>query len=284
MKGNNPFVGGPDGNPFIVKNHMELKNAVRVLVEANLMENTWGGFSQTGYSILLTPKNQHSQSGKNVCPLCQVTDVTIRYVHISHSGAGIQIATVLSGNGADGAPALAGTRYSIHDVVLDDLSVKYVGGGTAFEIMNGWPQNPLNTITINHVTAFPDPTSHMLITGNVSPNPPMFGLIFTNNLTVTGQHPVWNTGGGQSSCASQDVPITSIANCFINSTFGNNGLIAAPPAFPPSKWPAKNMFPQTAEDVEFTNYNNGNGGNYELLSSSRIRTKVWTAKTWAPIL
>jgi hypothetical protein len=91
MPGNSPFVGGPNGNPFIVKNHLELKNAVRVLVEANLMENTWGGFSQSGYGILLTPKNQHTQSGSDICPLCQVTDVTIRYVHVSHGGGGIQM-------------------------------------------------------------------------------------------------------------------------------------------------------------------------------------------------
>src|SRR6202051_3428985 len=167
MNGSPGFVGGANGNPFIVKHHLELKNAVRVLVAANLMENSWGGFSQPGYAILLTPKNQHTPSGSNVCPLCQVTDVTIRYVRVSHAGGGLQLATGLSGNGTDGAAALAGTRWSIHDVVLDDLSSKYVGGGSAFEILNGWPKNPLNTVTISHVPAFPDPTSHMIIMGNV---------------------------------------------------------------------------------------------------------------------
>src|ERR1700674_400823 len=43
------------GQPYIVKNNFEIKSAIRVLFEANLLENTWGGFSQTGYSILLTP-------------------------------------------------------------------------------------------------------------------------------------------------------------------------------------------------------------------------------------
>jgi hypothetical protein len=43
MKGQPHFVGGVSGNPFIVKNHLELKNAIRVLIEANLMENSWGG-------------------------------------------------------------------------------------------------------------------------------------------------------------------------------------------------------------------------------------------------
>ncbi len=273
MAGNNPFVGGADGNPFVVKNHLELKNAIRVLVEANLMEDSWGGYSQTGYGILLTPKNQHTPSGKNVCPICQVTDVTIRYVRVSHAGGGIQMATSISGNGDGGAPALAGTRWSIHDVVLDDLSTKYVGPGSAFEIANGWPKNPLNTITINHVTAFPDPTSHMMILGNTVSSAPMYGLVFTNNMLGTAQYPVWNSGGGKANCASKDVPIISIAACFTSYTFGTNGLFSAPPKFGPSSWPANNMFPATVSDVLFMNYNNGNGGNYELQSSSPYKGK-----------
>ncbi len=274
MKGNPNFIGGPDGNPFIVKNHLELKNAVRVLIEANLMENSWGGFSQTGHGILLTPKNQHTPSGANVCPLCQVTDVTIRYVHISHGGGGIQMATALSASGKDGGgPALAGARWSLHDVVLDDLSNKYVGSGAAFEIANTWPANGLNTVTINHITAFPDPGSHMIVTGNLAQNQPMYGLVFTNNVIMTARYPVWNTGGGSTSCAYEDVPITTIANCFTTYTFANNALVATPAAFPPSSWPANNMFPQTADGVGFMNYNNGNGGNYELQSASPYKNK-----------
>jgi hypothetical protein len=278
MKGNNPYVGGTNGNPFVVKNHLELKNAVRVLVEANLMENSWGGFSQTGYGILLTPKNQHRPDGSNVCPLCQVTDVTIRYVHVSHAGGGIQMATSISGDGGGGAAALAGARWSIHDVVLDDLSTKYVGPGTAFELTNTWPTNPLNTVTINHVTGFPDPSSHLIVMGNQVATAPMYGLIFTNNLNLTGQYPIWNSGGGQANCAVLDVPISSIAKCFATYTFGNNGLIASPSKFPPSSWPSNNMFPQTVDDVQFVNFNNGNGGNYELQSGSPYKNKGTDSK------
>ena len=129
MKGHTPFQGGDSGKPFIVRHHLEFKNAVRVLAEDNLMEDVWGGFGESGFAILLTPKNQHTKSGNNVCPICEVTDVTIRYTHIFHAGGGIVIATDLSGNGKGGAPATAGTRFSIHDVVMDDISRKYVGGG-----------------------------------------------------------------------------------------------------------------------------------------------------------
>jgi hypothetical protein len=266
MPGSPDFVGGPNGMPFTVKNHLELKNALRVLVDSNLMENNWSGFSQNGTSILLTPKNQHTYHG-NVCPKCQVTDITVRYVHVAHAGGGLQLETSISGDGKNGAPALAGTRWSIHDMVLDDLSKNY-GGGTIVQITNDWPINPVNTITINHITAFPDPRHSMMITGNSIKNPQMSKLVFTNNLVVTGEYPVWNKGGGTSSCAYQNVPVTTIQKCFASSSFQNNGLIASPPQYPPSDWPANNLFAPTIDYVQFTDYNNGNGGNYQLLPGS----------------
>jgi hypothetical protein len=273
MPGHANFIGGVGGNPFIVKNHLELKNAARVLIEGNIMENTWGGFSQSGYSILLTPKNQHTLSGSDICPLCQVTDVTIRYGRISHVGGGLQMATAISGNGVNGSQALAGARWSIHDLVIDDVSTNYVGAGDLFLIMNVWPTHPLNSITINHVTGFPDPNSHVLSVGNIYyATAPMYGLVFTNNMVSTGRYPVWNTGG-TTSCSFNDVPLTSISKCFTTYTFANNALVGTPTAFPPSVWPTGNMFPQTTNSAGFVAYNNGNGGNYELLPSSVYKNK-----------
>jgi hypothetical protein len=75
MPGARGFVGGLNGNPFVSKNHLELKNATRVLIEANLMENNWGGFTQSGYALLLSPKNQHTQHNGNVCALAFRTPV-----------------------------------------------------------------------------------------------------------------------------------------------------------------------------------------------------------------
>ena len=272
MPGSPNFVGSPDGHPFIVKNHLELKNATRVLVEANLMENNWGGFSQSGFALLLTPKNQMTRTGRLVCPLCQVTDVTVRYNRISHAGAGMQLATSLSGHdGIKGGWALAGTRWSIHDVVLDDINKNYTGSGTLFAILNGWPANPVSSVTINHVTGFPDPGSHVMTMGNQVTNPSMSGLVFTNNLVTTGAYPIWSTGGGNTSCAASDDPAPSIVACFTTYTFANNGIIGTPQAFPPSEWPTGNFFPIDGNAVGFVQYNGGSGGNYELQSSSPFR-------------
>lgn len=273
MPGNPGFIGAADGRPFIVKNHLELKNATRVLVDSNLMENNWGGFSQSGYGILLTPRNQPTEGGKGpyVCPNCEVTDVTIRYVHISHAGGGIQMATVEDvPKGGRGAPALSGSRWSIHDVVLDDLNKKYVGGGTAFEMVNGWQKNPLNTVTINHVTAFPDTSAHMMVLGNPKGNDPMYGLVFTNNLIVTAKYPVWDADGGSGDCAQADVPVTNISTCFTSYNFSNNGLIEPPPSYPPSKWPTNNLFPQSIDEVQFMTFTDGN---YELQQNSPYKGK-----------
>jgi hypothetical protein len=266
MKGNSPFQGGDSGNPFIVRHHLELKNAVRVLIENNLMEDVWGGFGEPGDAILLTPRNQHTASG-NVCPLCRVTDVTVRYTHISHAGGGIVMATALSIPGKDGAPATSGTRFSIHDVVMDDINRKYLGWDGFFLVANMWPANPVNTITINHITGFQDSTGGILVLGNSTSNPEMYGFVFTNNLVTTGRYPVWNTGS-DTSCAYADVPLTSINNCFTSYTFSNNALIAAPSHFPPTTWPTGNLFAANPVNVGFVQYHDGSGGNYELVPTS----------------
>ena len=262
MPGASGFVGGVSGKPFVVKNHIELKNAQRVLIEANIFENNWGGFSQTGASILLTPRNQMLK-GVNVCPLCQVTDVTVRYSTISHVGSGIHMATPMDGTGY----SLAGTRFSIHDVTIDDVNgAKYTGGGALLKITNNRPTNVLSNVTINHVTGFPDPTSTMLVLGDPISDPKMSGLVYTNNLMTTGQYPVWNAFPG-ADCALNHTPRIALPACFTSYAFSHNALIGTS-VFGPSTWPTGNLFTAQVTAVQFVNFNNGNGGNYQLLSSS----------------
>jgi hypothetical protein len=268
MKGNIPFQGGSGDNPFIVRHAMEFKNAVRVLIENNLVENTWGGFGETGWAILLTPKNQHNKFGQNICPTCQVTDVTIRYTHIFHAGGGIEIGTVLSGDGGGGAPALLGTRFSVHDVVMDDISRKYFARGRLFLLANNWPTNPLNTITIDHITGFPDPEAGILSVGNLVTNPQMYGLVFTNSIVTTGKGPVWNKGGGKTSCAYSNIPLQVLNDCFSSYTFSNNALLADPSRYSDASWPAGNFLASTMDAADFVQCDNGDGGDYQLQDGS----------------
>jgi hypothetical protein len=253
------FVGGPTGNPFIVKNHFELKNAQRVLFEGNILENVWGGFTQHGFSVVLTPKGNTAPKGTvNRCPICQVTDITIRYNTISHGAGAFNIATVLTSSGVS---ALAGGRFSIHDVLIDDVSRQYIGSGTLFQIMSGWPKNALKDVSINHITGFAE--SHVLSLLDVAPNPKMSGLIFTNNIVGAGKYPVWSAGGGPSNCGYSDVPVISISKCFVPNTFTSNVIIDSP--YPPSEWPAGNQFPRDVQAVDFLSFATHD---YSLLPSS----------------
>lgn len=264
LKGQPGYVGGKDGNPFVVKNLFELKNAQRVLFDGNVLEDAWGGFTQAGFAIVLTPKNQASGNG-NVCPMCQVTDVTIRFSTISHVGGGMAIANGLSDNGG---PPLAGERYSIHDITIDDINpTKYNGYGDFAQVSMGKGAPVLQSVTINHVTAF-QPDVMLNLGDDTSVNRAMVNFVFTNNIVNAGTSPTQTTGGGSTNCAYYPAPLTSLGACFRPYTFSHNAIIGSPSNFPPSKYPSGNHFPASVSGVNFVNYKSGNGGDYHLQSTS----------------
>jgi hypothetical protein len=212
------------GKPYIVKNNFELKSAIRLLFEANLLENTWGGFSQTGFSILLTPKNQ-----ANGCPVCRVNDITIRFNRIRNVAGVLQIANALS---KTGGAATDGGRYSIHDLFADDLHDKdYKGGGPFLILVSTGP--PVHDIQIDHVTAFVK--SVLLSILNDGPKLPNFTL--TNSVFSVGdrRQPVASAGGGPESCASKTQALGAEAvlqACFDPYKLDKNLIITGRGSFP----------------------------------------------------
>ena len=251
------FVGAYTGDPYIVKNHFELKNAQRVLLEGNLLENVWGGFTQHGFSIVLTPKTQNG-----ICVPCQVTDITIRYNKIRNVGGGFDLANV---EDTTGGYAVAGERYSIHDVVLDNVNkTQYNGYGELVMILNTSAVEILNHVSMQHITAFPDSTSHIISVQD--PVPPMPGFIFANNLVQSPIFPTWSAGGGSTDCAASEVPVTIMQTCFgAGYVFSRNLLVGDFSKYPLTKWPAGQTFLASMDLVGFVDYA---GGNYALSSSS----------------
>lgn len=271
QRGTPGFVGGYGGDPFIVKNHFEIKNGSRVLVEANVFQYSWAGFSQSGYSILIGPRNAYNKQDKrgNLCSVCEGTDITMRYNKISHVGAGLIVAALV----VDKLGAQAAGRISVHDIVVDDIdTAHYKGAGNLFLMMSGWPTRVLNNVSFRHVTGFPDPNAHLLIIGNSLDDPQMSAFTFTDNLVVVPQFPVWASGKDKD-CASSDVPVTVMKACFTTFNFGHNVLAATPKPFGSEKWPAGNMFPSTIGEVGLVNFSDGNGGDYHLHPSSPYKGK-----------
>ena len=240
MRGDPAFVGGPDGNPFIVKNIFELKNGERVLFENNVLENCWGGFSQEGYAVLLTPKSQ----GHNLCPDCRVLDVTIRNSEIRNVGAGFQLANVKSDFGA---LAKDGGRYSIHDVLIENLDgERFRGHGTLFEIISAKGM-ALHDLSISHVTG--EASRSLFILGASVDDSKMSNFKFTNNLVGFGRAQILSAGGGPNNCAFKpDAQGTEgvFKSCFSSPEVSGNVVIGGG-----DRWPTKNTLVKKRSDVGF---------------------------------
>jgi hypothetical protein len=267
MRGQPGFVGGLDGNPFIVKNLFELKNAQRVLFEDNVLENTWGGFTQSGFAILLGPKNQ-AIGPRSVCPGCQVTDITIRYVTISHVASGLQIGNGLSDNGG---AAKDGGRYSIHDIVVDNIEPDLLNGFGAFAMISmaaGDSVAPrLHDVSIDHTTAFPPRT--LFIFGGPRTDPRMTGLSITNSIFTAGTKTLASTGGGpQRNCAAAPNrgAESVLHDCFSSYSFRDNVIVDGG-----GGWPKDNTTPKNIADIGFSSYKDGNGGDYRLSARSKFK-------------
>lgn len=258
-RGEAGFVGGPDGNAFIVKNNFELKVGVRVLFEGNVLENSWGGFTQAGFAILLTPRNGAP------APSTEVTDVTIRNCIVRHTGSGMQIANPPG----EPAPSRAGERYSIHDLVFDDINeVRFEGHGNLVQLsMNPQPGTPaLRHVKIDHVTAFPRRV--MLAIGGPLPAQ-MSDIIFTNNLVSAGEYAVNSTGAPCSDAPHPRNPASIVSSCFQSFEFRNNVIVDSPPTV----WPKNNFHANSAGAAGVTKFNGGVGGEYRVLPTSRYKGK-----------
>ena len=242
------FVGAYTGNPYIVKNNFELKNAQRVLFEDNILENCWGGFTQTGFSIVLMPANQGGH-----CPSCRVTDVTIRYSKISHVGSGILIGTPI---GPREHPQISsgGERFSIHDLLVTDIVGKtYKGFGVFASIVSVDP--PLKDIRIDHVTAFPPTAALTMI--NRSEN--LSGISITNSILNAGDRGMFGAGGGPENCTSGrgNNPADLLDACFAKPVFTHNLVLGGK-----GKWPEGNMLVKDAEAAGL--WKTANGSLYRI--------------------
>jgi hypothetical protein len=227
--------GHPDyaGTAWCVKNIFELKNAQRVLVEGNILQNNWTD-CQNGFAVLITPR---TQSGASMWS--RVTDVTWRY-------------NILSGS--DG-----GYNFSGHDDQLDNpVSMRIlVEHNLAYDISS-----------VNKLYQFLNGTEHLTIRHNTSLNAgtttsaagdPTLFLTFKDNICGYGNYGVCGTGTG---CGNP-----TINSFFPESTFSHNVLIGAQggPNGNPSQYPPDHWFPAGVGPVGFVDAANDN---YALLPTS----------------
>jgi hypothetical protein len=164
-------IGHPTfaGTAWTVKNLLELKSARRVLVDGNLLENSWP-HAQTGFAVLFTVRNQSGGA-----PWSVVEDVTFTNNRVRNVGGG------LSMHGFDHPNKSKQTKRVL---VRNNL---WEGVGGNFAVVGG----PVDGFVLDHNTVFPVGNAALLAHGAPSPN-----VVVTNNLMGFGKFGIAGDGIG----------------------------------------------------------------------------------------
>jgi hypothetical protein len=255
----NPSDAGFLGTKFMAKNNLELKNAARVLIEANILEDSWGGFTQEGFQILLTPKNQNGR-----CPECTVHDVTIRMSVLRHSGAGFQIANAAADNHALSQGLM---NVSIHDIVIEDVDeTRFDGNGVILQISSDGP-HPVHDLTLDHLTA--GPGAHVLLELGSPGNDRLRNMAITNSVFFVPRYQVVSTGGQQNCAFRRFNPQSFFDSCWNPYSVTNNILIGAS-----DRWPDGNFIVRDLKDAGLTSSLAGSTPDWKIAPNSRYHGKA----------
>ncbi|MGE5298159.1 MAG: hypothetical protein ACM3KM_03275 [Acidobacteriaceae bacterium] len=234
---------------WVVKNILELKNANRVLISGNILENSWKN-AQNGYAVLFNTTNQGGR-----CPWCAVTNLTMTNNIVRHAGGGVQ----MQGNDYHYPDSPGRTaNILIQNNLFEDISSSTYGGtGWLFHLEGGTKEPGPENLTISHNTAFQ--TGQIVMAGSYfssdliySPKP---GFVFENNLAL---HNTYGVFGGNSGVGDR-----SLADYFPQAVFQKNVLVGGP-SRSYSAHPG-NYFPASLDQVGFADRT---GGNYQLTSQS----------------
>ncbi|MCB4756110.1 MAG: hypothetical protein LHV69_03605 [Elusimicrobia bacterium] len=257
------------GKNWTIKNHFELKNAQRVWLDGNVMENNWDlGYSgqQRGFSIVLTPRNQN-----NTAPWSVVQDVTITNNIIRNVGNGMNILSEDSPN-----HSLVTQRILFKNNVIDGSDRANYGGNGCFAVQGG---NSVGTgdLFIDHNLCLHNGTGGgFLFMGDwqyVARN-----MTFDNNIVTNGNYGAFGSGKGMGTPALDYYTGTY--------NFTNNAIINRPGDLyysyydPPSTWyPPGNFFPDDISGVGFTDFANKN---FRLLPTSPYKNAGTDGKDLGP--
>jgi hypothetical protein len=221
-----------------VKNLLELKNARRVTITANLLEHNWQA-AQSGFAVLFTPRNQNGR-----CPWCQVEDVVFEQNVLRHSAAGIVVL------GSDNnAPTRQTRRITIRHNVVAGIDTEEWGGNGYFLMLLGGARDVL----VDHNTIIQENAYGILTVGG----PPVLGFTFTNNLV---RHSSYGFKGD-----GRAPGLDSIRTYFPAFTIESNVIADAQARL----YPGGNLFPSSEEfERQFVSYEQGD---YRLVPGSPWR-------------
>ena len=214
-------VGDPSyaGNPWTVKNLLELKNAQNVVIDGNVFENCWTD-AQAGYGILFTVRNQDGTA-----PWSIIRNVQFINNRVKNSQAALNFL------GSDDLhPSQRGSNLTV-------LNNFFTGISAVFLQLNGFYD-----VRIEHNTHFQS-GNIMMLYGERSA-----GFVYTNNLTI---RPEQGYGVFGDAIGEGTVALERFTPGYL---FQGNVLIKAKkPLYPP-----RNFFPASVSAVGFVDFAGGN--------------------------
>ena len=230
------------GQEWTVKNLLELKNARRVLIEGNLIENVWS-HAQTGYAVLFTPRNQDGHS-----PWATVEDVTFRHNIVRNAGGGMQII------GADNEhPSGPARRILIANNLFYGIDSRIWEGSGAFVLIGDGPID----VTIEHNTVQQSGTILLAYGGTKEQPKAIPGMKFRNNIVRHNEYGVF----GSDRAVGED----TLRSYFPGAVFQSNAIAGGNAA----SYPSGNIFLRDGEfDGQFVN---PASGDFRLRPGSRLR-------------
>jgi Right handed beta helix region len=228
-----PHHSGPH---IRAKNHFELKNAQRVLVQNNTFTNNMVGADQVGCTILLAVRDEGGQ-----VPWATVSHITVQNNVFRHVAGGI----FLMGHDGDGG----GTAQdlTIRNNLFVDLGVMG-GDGRWLEIVSG-----VQKAAIDHNTAFP--TGWLVVFAGS----PSHQVNLTNNIVTAGAG-IAGDGGNRGE--------VSMRTFDPDGSFDHNLVIQPDPSHYAGAHFHHNQFAPSIAAVGFTN---PAAGNYRLAANSPYR-------------
>lgn len=180
------------GDRWLVKNTVEFKQGYQILVEGNIIENSWV-HGQAGPLFVLTGT---TQSGEN--DSVHVSHVTARYNIIRNGAQPIQ----LSGRDANNFESGRAGPFNFHDLLIYDIGgvygsayiVSVTNGGSTRQSPTKCPEN----LTLNHITFHAAGHSGAGVldcyADGVYQTIP--SMIITNLITYVGEYGFGSTGAG----------------------------------------------------------------------------------------
>jgi hypothetical protein len=136
---------GPAGTglgPWTEKNLLETKNAARVLIEANVFENSWQDAQPTGSGIMIKSIND-----EGTCSWCQSTDITIRRNFGTNIETPIVVSAAENYNDVTRPPPPV-ARLQIVDNVFDN-SGAVAWGAKAIQLTSGHSTTGASDVSVD---------------------------------------------------------------------------------------------------------------------------------------